>query len=64
MAEMKRKSKYTAAQKRAYYSGQGYRAGYEGKQIPFRSEKNKESFRQGFASVKGTISKYPDLNKK
>ena len=64
MARARRKSKYTAAQKRAESRGQGYRAGYEDKQVPFRSEKNKESFRQGFASVKETVSKYPELNKR
>ena len=55
--------KYTSGQRRAYYSGQGYRAGYEGKQIPFKNEKNKQSFRDGFASVKITVSKYPALDK-
>ena len=58
---MAKKSKYTDAQKRAYYSGQGYRAGYEGKEIPFKSEKNKQSFKEGFASVKVTVFGYPPL---
>lgn len=56
---MAKKQKYTAAQKRAFYSGQGYRAGYEGKEIPFKSEKNKQSFKEGFASVKVTVLGYP-----
>ena len=60
---MAKKSKYTAAQKRAFYSGQGYRAGYEGKEIPFKSEKNKQSFKEGFASVKVTVLGYPPLEK-
>ena len=58
------KKKYTAGQRRAYYSGQGYRAGYEGKEIPFKNAKNKQSFREGFASVKITVSKYPHLESK
>ena len=61
---MAKKSKYTAAQKRAYYSGQGYRAGYEGKEIPFKSDKNKASFKDGFASVKVTVQGYPPLKKR
>ena len=51
--------KYTAGQRKAYYSGMGYRAGQEGKAIPFRSEKNKESFRRGYRNVKNTVAKYP-----
>lgn len=58
-----KQTKYTAAQRKAYYSGMGYRAGYEGKQIPFKNDKNKQSFREGFASVKVIVSKYPDLDK-
>ena len=52
---MAKKKKYTTAQTRAYYSGQGYRAGYEGKEIPFKNEQNKASFKEGFASVKVTV---------
>lgn len=59
-----KKSKYTAAQRKAYYSGMGYRAGYEGKEIPFKNEKNKQSFREGFASVKVVVSGYPELKNK
>lgn len=58
-----KKSKYTAAQRKAYYSGMGYRAGYEGKAIPFKNDKNKQSFKEGFASVKVIVSKYPDVKK-
>ena len=61
---MSKNKKYTAGQKRAYYSGQGYRTAYEGKAIPFHSEKNRQSFREGWSSVKVTISKYPDLKSK
>ena len=61
---MSKNQKYTQGQKRAYYSGQGYRAAYEGKAIPFKSEKNKRSFQEGYTSVKITVSKYPDLKSK
>ncbi len=57
------KGKYSAGQKRAYYSGQGYRAGYEKKEIPFKNPKNKQSFREGFASVKVVVDGYPSLKK-
>lgn len=58
---MKQRRKYSASQRRAYYSGQGYRVAYGGKAIPFKNDKNKESFRQGYKSVKGRLSRYPDL---
>ena len=61
---MAKNSKYTPAQKRAYYSGQGYRAGQKGKAIPFKNEKNKQSFREGYSSVKVIVEGYPDLKKK
>lgn len=61
---MPRKSKYTEAQKRAYYSGQGYHAAYKGKTIPFKSKKNKQSFREGYASVRVIVDGYPNLKKK
>lgn len=61
---MAKKRKYTADQKRAYYSGQGYRAAYEGKKIPFKNAKNKESFCEGYNSVKVVVSRYPDLKSK
>lgn len=60
---MKKKQKYTAAQKRAYYSGQGYRAGQKGKIIPFKNPKNKQSFCEGYRSVKIVVSNYPDIKK-
>lgn len=61
---MARRSKYTRAQKRAFYSGQGYRAGQKGKKIPFKNPKNKQSFVDGYRSVKITVEGYPDLDKK
>lgn len=58
---MPKKKNYTAAQKKAYYSGMGYRAGREGKAIPFKSEQNKESFRQGYHKSKNVVDKYPSV---
>lgn len=55
MAKMKR---YTEAQKKAYYSGMGYRACAEGKAIPFKNEANKESFKQGYKKAGPTVAKY------
>lgn len=57
---MAKKQKYSEAQKRAYYSGQGYRAGQESKVIPFKNPKNKESFKQGYRSVKIIVANYPE----
>ena len=57
-------SKYTTGQRKAYYSGMGYRAGKEGKAIPFKSEKNRESFRQGYRNSKNAVSKYPNVGGK
>lgn len=54
-------AKYTRAQKKAYYSGMGYRAAHEGKAIPFKSEKNKESFRRGYKKAGESVKKYPNL---
>ena len=53
--------KYSRAQKKAYYSGMGYRAGQEGKAIPFKSEKNKQSFRDGYKKAKKAVAKYPKI---
>lgn len=60
---MPKKRRYTQSQKKAYYSGMGYRAGYMGKTIPFKSAANKESFRAGFNAALATVRKYPDLKK-
>lgn len=54
------KSKYTEGQRKAYYSGMGYRAGMEGKAIPFKNEENKKSFREGYRKAKARVSNYPD----
>lgn len=58
---MARRKKYTAAQKKAYYSGMGYRAACEGKAIPFKNGENKESFRQGYKKAGKTVKDYPNL---
>ena len=57
---MARKSKYTDSQKKAYYSGMGYRAAVEGKAIPFKSDKTKRSFLAGWLAAKRKVSKYPN----
>lgn len=57
------RKKYTEGQKKAYYSGMGYRAAWMGKQIPFTSKERKESFRAGFKAALETVKKYPDLKK-
>ena len=54
------RAKYTAAQKKAYYSGMGYAACMEGKAIPFKNEKNKESFKAGYKKAKEQVKGYPD----
>ncbi len=53
-------AKYTRAQKKAYYSGMGYRAAMENKKIPFKSEKNLNSFRQGYKNAAANVSRYPN----
>ena len=57
------KSKYTAAQRRAYHSGQAYRFGQHGKVIVYKNPKNKESFNAGYRSVEKKVSKAPDRKK-
>ncbi len=66
MANRTKKSgkKYTRAQRKAYYSGMGYRAAYEGKEIPFRNAQNRASFQAGWKAAMDTVKKYPDLKKK
>lgn len=63
MANSKKKSKYTAAQKKAYYSGMGYRVGRAGKEVPFKNPENRVSFQAGYAAGKKPAAKYPDLKK-
>ena len=60
---MPKKKKYTQGQKKAYYSGMGYRAARMNKAIPFKNDANKESFRAGFKAALETVKKYPDLKK-
>ena len=55
--------KYSNGQKKAYYSGMGYAAAHKGKAIPFKSDKNKQSFREGYKKGVTVIVKYPDLKK-
>lgn len=56
---MAKAKKYTAAQKKAYYRGQGYRAGMSGKRIPYSNPEYKNSFKEGFRSVRITVKAYP-----
>lgn len=60
----RRKSKYSAAEKKAYYSGMGYRVAYNGKFIPFKNQKNRDSFAAGYAAAGKAAKKYPELKKK
>lgn len=59
-----RKSKYSYAERKSYHSGMGYRIGYEGKEIPFKSAKLKEAFRAGYRAAKKRAAKYPKINSK
>lgn len=58
------KSKYTRAQRKAYYSGMGYACAANGKAINFKSEENKQSFYAGWGAGKKKIAanadRYPD----
>lgn len=58
------KSKYTRAQRKAYYSGMGYACAAYGKAINFKSEENKQSFYAGWGAGKKKIAanadRYPD----
>ena len=61
-----KKSKYTRAQKRAYYSGMGYATAYHDKAIKFEATENRESFvagwKQGTAMARQKPDKYPSLS--
>ena len=57
---MPKKKKYTAAQKKAYYSGMGYGACMDGKSIPFQNEENKESFKAGLEKGRTKAKNYPN----
>ncbi len=59
--KQRRSGGYTAAEKRAYYSGQGYKLAEEERAIAFKNPNNKQSFINGYKSV--DPSKYP-LNRK
>ena len=50
---MARKNVYSAAEKRAYYRGQGYAAAKAGKKVNCRTEKEKASCLRGVKSMKG-----------
>lgn len=56
-----KKSKYTAAQRKAYATGKAYRLGRDGKKIEFKNEENKKSFQQGYRA--GGKTKHKKLDK-
>ena len=55
----KKKSKFTASQKRAYHSGIGYSVAYKGKKINFTSKDLKDSFMAGYRVGCDKIDKSP-----
>ena len=61
----KKKSKFTANQKRAYHSGIGYSVAHKGKKINFTSEDLKASFMAGYRAgsdkIQKSPKKYPNL---
>lgn len=61
---MAKKSNYTQGQKKAYYSGMGYRAGQYDKRIPFKNEENLKSFRNGYTAAKNAVDRYPKRRSK
>ena len=54
---MAKKSKYTAAQKAAYYMGKGYALGRANKKIPYKNEEKKSSFAKGYREINSSIKK-------
>ncbi len=48
-----KKEKFSAAERAAYNAGKGYAAAKAGGRVELRTEKEKESFRNGMASAKG-----------
>ena len=64
---MAKRKRYTNAQRKAYYSGMGYRTAYEGKGIDFQNNGCRDSFKAGFNQGGRVISKnykkYPTANK-
>lgn len=51
--------KYTAAQKRAYWAGQGYAACNAGKRVPYSSAQQ-ASFKAGYNKGRQKAAKYPN----
>ena len=47
-----KKSQYSAAEKQAYAAGKAYAAAKAGQRVGLKTEKEKESFRNGMKSVK------------
>lgn len=61
------KKKYTNAERKAYYSGMGYRIAHDGKAIKFENATIRDSFTAGYKSGGKVIAKrprkYPKLKK-
>ena len=58
-----KKSKFSAAERRAYNFGKGYAAGKSGTMVPF-GEKNKRSFQAGYAAGQKLVPKYENASQK
>lgn len=60
------KRQFTEREKRAYSAGKGYAAAKAGKRVECKTEKEKQSFRNGVMSVRGTKNggKVRNTNKK
>lgn len=59
MAWNNKKSKYTANEKKAYYTGMGYRLSDENKAIDYKNPKNKASFTNGYRDAGKKIASNP-----
>lgn len=55
----KRNSRYSDAQRKAFYSGQGFRVAYQGLKINFRNPETRASFEQGWRAAGKKIAQYP-----
>ena len=58
------KTKYTRAQKQAYYSGMGYSTAYSGKEINFDNPENMQSFKAGYRAGKKKVEKKVEIELK
>lgn len=56
---MAKRKRYTNAQRKAYYSGMGYRTAHDGKAIKFDSAATRASFAAGYKNGGKVIAKHP-----